>query len=99
MRGYQRPGFKRRHRTAPLAGPPRTDGAPADLRSGSSAGRRSRPPRGSNLFPATEPVVGPLRERHTPDAPAGMPAHVTLVYPFLDDTLAPGAAFGFELSS
>jgi 2'-5' RNA ligase len=36
--------------------------------------------------PAAEPLVGSLRARHDPSAGAGMPAHVTLLYPFL----APG---------
>ncbi|HZC28969.1 MAG TPA: 2'-5' RNA ligase family protein [Gaiellaceae bacterium] len=32
--------------------------------------------------PAAEPIIGPLRERHDPSAAAGMPAHVTVLYPF-----------------
>jgi 2'-5' RNA ligase len=34
-------------------------------------------------LPESEPLVGPWRERHDPAARAGMPAHVTLLYPFL----------------
>lgn len=30
-----------------------------------------------------EPVVGEWRRRHTYDAPLGMPAHVTVLYPFV----------------
>jgi 2'-5' RNA ligase superfamily len=33
--------------------------------------------------PEAEPVVGELRLRHTYDAPLGVPAHVTLLYPFV----------------
>ncbi|HEY6834903.1 MAG TPA: 2'-5' RNA ligase family protein [Gaiellaceae bacterium] len=33
--------------------------------------------------PEAEPLVGELRLRHTYDAPAGMPAHVTLLFPFV----------------
>jgi hypothetical protein len=33
--------------------------------------------------PEAEPVVGELRLRHTHDAPLGVPAHVTLLYPFV----------------
>ncbi len=33
--------------------------------------------------PAVESFVGPLRERFDPAAPLGVPAHVTVVYPFL----------------
>lgn len=35
------------------------------------------------LVPAAEPVVGPWRDRYDPRAPIGVPAHVTLLYPFL----------------
>lgn len=34
-------------------------------------------------IPEAEPVVASLRARHYPSAAAGMPAHVTLIYPFL----------------
>ena len=34
------------------------------------------------LVPEAEPVVGPSRTLHTQDGAAGMPAHVTLLYPF-----------------
>jgi 2'-5' RNA ligase len=33
--------------------------------------------------PEAEPVVGEWRLRHTHDAPLGIPAHVTLLYPFV----------------
>jgi len=33
--------------------------------------------------PEAEPVVGELRLRHTHDAPLGVPAHVTLLFPFV----------------
>jgi 2'-5' RNA ligase superfamily len=34
------------------------------------------------LVPEAEPVIGDWRLRHTRDGARGMPAHVTLVYPF-----------------
>jgi 2'-5' RNA ligase superfamily protein len=34
------------------------------------------------LVPEAEPAVGDWRRRHTRDGSAGMPAHVTLLYPF-----------------
>lgn len=34
------------------------------------------------LVPEAEPAVGDWRRRHTFDGAAGMPAHVTLLYPF-----------------
>jgi 2'-5' RNA ligase len=33
--------------------------------------------------PEAERLVGDLRRRHTSDAPLGMPAHVTLLFPFV----------------
>jgi 2'-5' RNA ligase len=33
--------------------------------------------------PPAEPVVGRWRRRHTYDAPLGIPAHVTLLFPFI----------------
>jgi 2'-5' RNA ligase len=33
--------------------------------------------------PQAEPIVGELRLRHTTDAPLGIPAHVTLLFPFV----------------
>ncbi|HEX5503013.1 MAG TPA: 2'-5' RNA ligase family protein [Thermomicrobiales bacterium] len=33
--------------------------------------------------PAAEAAVGRWRERHDPSAPAGIPAHITLLYPFV----------------
>ena len=35
------------------------------------------------LVPEAEPVVGRLRQRYDPSAAVGMPAHITLNYPFL----------------
>jgi 2'-5' RNA ligase len=35
------------------------------------------------IVPEAEPVVGALRRRHTYDARLGMPAHVTLLFPFV----------------
>ena len=32
--------------------------------------------------PAAEPLVGPWRARHDPSACLGVPAHITLLYPF-----------------
>lgn len=34
--------------------------------------------------PEAEPLVRDLRDRFDPAAPAGVPAHITVVYPFLD---------------
>jgi 2'-5' RNA ligase len=61
--------------------------------------------------PPAEPLVDPVRERHDPSAAAGMPAHVTLLYPFLPpgriderveaalaDALAPFPSFAFSLA-
>jgi 2'-5' RNA ligase len=61
------------------------------------------------LVPEAEPLVGPFRERYDPSASAGMPAHITINYPFLpmepnwyvalerlDEVL--GAFSGFEFS-
>ena len=33
--------------------------------------------------PEAEPVVGDLRTRYDPTAPPGLPAHITVVYPYL----------------
>lgn len=35
------------------------------------------------LVPEAEPVVGNWRDRHDPAAATGMPAHITVLYPFL----------------
>jgi 2'-5' RNA ligase len=35
------------------------------------------------LFPGLEGLLGDIRNRHDPAAVAGMPPHVTLIYPFL----------------
>jgi len=35
------------------------------------------------LFPGLEALLGDIRQRHDPAAAAGMPPHVTLIYPFL----------------
>ena len=45
-----------------------------------------RPPRESALIvavPEVEGLVGPFRARHDPAAAEGVPAHVTVLYPFL----------------
>jgi len=34
--------------------------------------------------PEAEPVVGKWRQRYTLDAPAGIPAHVTILFPFVE---------------
>src|SRR5436305_15266604 len=34
------------------------------------------------LVPEAEALVKPFRDRHDPSAAAGMPAHITLLYPF-----------------
>jgi 2'-5' RNA ligase len=57
--------------------------------------------------PAAEPQIGELRLAHDPSAAHGVPAHVTILFPFLDpDDLDEGAladliagfpAFDFEL--
>jgi 2'-5' RNA ligase len=36
--------------------------------------------------PEAEPVVGDWRQRYTLDAPAGMPPHVTILFPFVEAT-------------
>ena len=41
------------------------------------------------LVPEAEPVVGPWRARHDPVAAIGVPAHITLIHPFLDDPVGP----------
>jgi len=35
------------------------------------------------LVPAADPTVGPWREAHDPSAAEGMPAHITVLYPFI----------------
>ena len=37
--------------------------------------------------PEAEPVVGEWRRRYTLDAPAGIPAHVTILFPFFEPAL------------
>ncbi len=34
--------------------------------------------------PQAEELVGPFRQKHDPVAPLGMPAHVTVLFPFVD---------------
>jgi 2'-5' RNA ligase len=34
------------------------------------------------MVPEAEQLVGPFREKYDPSAAAGMPAHITLLYPF-----------------
>ena len=38
-------------------------------------------------IPEAEPVVGEWRMRYTLDAPAGIPAHVTILFPFFEPAL------------
>ncbi len=62
------------------------------------------------LVPEAEALVGPFRERYDPSASAGMPAHITINYPFLpmepnwyvalerlDEVLAGCSGFDFSL--
>jgi 2'-5' RNA ligase superfamily len=57
------------------------------------------------LVPEAEPVIGDWRQRHTGDGSRGMPAHVTLLYPFaaepdldaLRALAAAGEPFGYSL--
>ena len=42
------------------------------------------------LIPEVEPLVAPWRERLTADGARGMPPHVTLLYPFADETEVDG---------
>ncbi len=64
------------------------------------------------LVPEAEPLVKPFRDRYDPSAAAGVPAHITLLYPFkhpdevdqmvLDDLsrcFDRCASFGFSLPS
>ena len=45
------------------------------------------------LVPEAEPTLGDWRREHTWDGAHGMPAHVTLLYPFVDaEALGPGGA-------
>ncbi|MFB7592527.1 2'-5' RNA ligase family protein [Streptomyces sp. NPDC056169] len=37
-------------------------------------------------IPEAEPAVGRWRERLDPSAPAGVPAHITVLFPFLDES-------------
>ena len=41
--------------------------------------------------PEAEPIVGELRLRHTYDAPLGVPAHVTVLFPFVPAERVGGA--------
>jgi 2'-5' RNA ligase len=63
------------------------------------------------LVPEAEPLVRPFRERFDPAAAAGVPAHITLLYPFkppdqinadvvarLRRCLAPFSGFRFQLT-
>ena len=59
------------------------------------------------LVPEAEPLVGEWRDRHTRDGAAGMPAHVTLLFPFapigdvdvgaVRDLAAAAKPFAFDL--
>lgn len=53
---------------------------------------------------AADPVIGHLRRRHTRSGAAGMPSHLTLLYPFtagrdreVEEVLAPFRAFDYAL--
>ena len=53
---------------------------------------------------AADPAIGPLRRLHTRSGAAGMPPHLTLLYPFTTDrdadveqALAPFSAFDYTL--
>ena len=46
-------------------------------------GAHSEPPRSSFLSAAADPVIGELRRAHTPSGRERMPAHVTLLAPFI----------------
>jgi 2'-5' RNA ligase len=74
--------------------------------------QRSRPPQTALIVPvpSAEPAVAKWRARHDPSAPLGMPAHVTVLYPFLateaitpsverdlESVLSPFPAFEFKL--
>ena len=74
--------------------------------------RRSRAPQSALIVPvpSAEPAVSKWRARHDPSASLGMPAHVTILYPFLapeaitpavehdlESVLRPFPAFQFEL--
>ena len=56
------------------------------------------------VVPEAEALVGALRERYDPAADMGIPAHVTLVFPFGDDAeeleglFSASAPFDFELA-
>jgi 2'-5' RNA ligase len=73
---------------------------------------RRRRPESALIVPVpdAEPIVGAWRARHDPSAAGGMPAHVTLLYPFMPPDAIDGAtekalkelaaafpSFGFEL--
>ena len=64
------------------------------------------------LVPESEPLVSWFRSRHDPSAAQGMPAHITIFYPFvpaaavttevtvrLDDLLGPVPPFDFRLAA
>ena len=73
---------------------------------------RRRPPQSALIVPvpSAEPAVAKWRARHDPSAAFGMPAHVTVLYPFLapdaitqaverdlESVLSPHPAFPFRL--
>lgn len=75
--------------------------------------RRSRGPHSALIVPvpSAEPAVAKWRARHDPTAALGMPAHVTLLYPFLapqaitssverdlESVLSSFSAFAFKLT-
>lgn len=46
------------------------------------------------LVPEADPVIGDLRAEHTPGGRRGMPAHVTLLVPFVDSDQLDNAVIG-----
>ena len=86
--------------SAAAAGPGRAQGRAAAPDGGSGSGaaaagtggpgplERGRFPAGQSAllveFPAAERLVAHWRRRHDPSAAAGIPAHVTVLFPFLD---------------
>ena len=56
------------------------------------------------LIPEAEALAGPFRDKYEPSAAAGVPAHITLLYPFkapddIDDLVAQLNDPGFEFTS
>ena len=51
------------------------------------------------LVPAADPIVGSLRRLHDPIAAHGVPAHVTVLFPFLTAATACGGEVGAAVSA